>query len=111
MHLVKFEVGNPPIAMVMRCIAMCEQAGTGMRMVWEKWQKPGHPVPTYKNDRSWKAFKFFIPELDKKMNMALDIMKAMFGLTEQDQLYDEAQVTDEIRDEVIGQATRKTGRH
>ncbi|MFH1628618.1 MAG: ATP-binding protein [Pseudomonadota bacterium] len=73
------EVRNPAIAMAMRRIAMCEQAGTGMRMMREEWQKLGHPEPTYKNDRSWKAFEFFIPELDKEVDMASDLMKAMFG--------------------------------
>jgi len=73
------EVRNPAIAMAMRRIAMCEQAGTGMRMMREEWRKMGHPVPTYKNDRAWKAFEFFIPELDKEVDMASDLMKAMFG--------------------------------
>ena len=70
---------NPAITMAMRRIAMCEQAGTGMRMMREEWQKLGHPVPTYNNDRAWKAFEFFIPELDKEVDMASDYMKAMFG--------------------------------
>lgn len=73
------EVRNPAIAMAMRRIAMCEQAGTGMRMMREEWQKLGHPAPTYKNDRAWKAFEFFIPELDKEVDMASDLVKAMFG--------------------------------
>ena len=73
------EVRNPAIAMAMRRIAMCEQAGTGMRMMREEWQKLGHPAPTYNNDRAWKAFEFFIPELDKEVDMASDLMKAMFG--------------------------------
>jgi len=55
------EVRNPAIAMAMRRIAMCEQAGIGMRMMREEWQKLGHPAPTYKNDRAWKAFDLFIP--------------------------------------------------
>lgn len=54
--------------MAMRRIAMCEQAGTGMRMMREEWQKLGHPAPTYKNDRSWKAFDLFIPELDREVD-------------------------------------------
>jgi len=78
------EVRNPAIAMAMRRIAMCEQAGTGMRMMREEWQKLGHPEPTYKNDRSWKAFEFFIPELDKEVDMASDLMKAMFGKMQQE---------------------------
>ena len=63
----------------MRRIAMCEQAGTGLRMMREAWRKLGHPSPTYKNDRAWKAFEFFIPELDKEVDMASDLVKAMFG--------------------------------
>jgi ATP-dependent DNA helicase RecG len=72
------EVRNPAIAMAMRRIAMCEQAGTGLRMMREEWQKLGHPAPTYKNDRAWKAFELFIPELDKEVDMASDLVKAMF---------------------------------
>lgn len=88
------EVRNPGIAAAMRRIAMCEQAGTGMRMMREEWQKLGHPAPTYKNDRAWKAFEFFIPELDKEVDMASDLMKAMFGeisqATDQAEAHDEA---------------------
>ncbi len=58
---------------------MCEQAGTGLRMVPEAWRKLGHPAPHYKNDRAGKAFEFFIPELDKEVDMASDLVKAMFG--------------------------------
>ena len=32
------EVRNPGIIAAMRRIAMCEQAGTGMRMMREEWQ-------------------------------------------------------------------------
>ena len=78
--------------MAMCRIAMCEQAGTGMRMMREEWQKMGHPVPTYNNDRAWKAFGFFIPELDKEVDMASDLMKAMFDRTDQ--------VTGEVTGEV-----------
>ena len=73
------EVRNPSIAMAMRRIAMCEQAGTGLRMMREAWRKLGHPVPSYKNDRAGKAFDFFIPELDKEVDMASDLVKAMFS--------------------------------
>ncbi len=92
------EVRNPAIAMAIRRIAMCEQAGTGMRMMREEWQKLGHLVPTYKNDRSWKAFEFFIPELDKEVDMASDLMKAMFGRTDQVEAHEahEAHVTPQV---------------
>lgn len=73
------EVRNPSIAMAMRRIAMCEQAGTGLRMMRETWRKLGHPSPTYENDRTRKAFELFIPDLDKEVDMASDLMKAMFG--------------------------------
>jgi predicted HTH transcriptional regulator len=64
------EVRNPAIAMAMRRIIMCEQAGTGMRMMREEWQRLGQPAPTYKNYRAWKAFELFIQELDKEVDMA-----------------------------------------
>lgn len=76
------EVRNPSIAMAMRRIAMCEQAGTGLRMMREAWRKLGHPTPTYENDRARKSFEFFIPELDKEVDMASDLVKAMFGSKE-----------------------------
>jgi len=56
------EVRNPSIAMAFRRIAMCEQAGTGLRMMREEWQKLGRPVPVCKNDRPVKAFEFFLPD-------------------------------------------------
>ncbi len=74
------EVRNPAIAMAMRRIAMCEQAGTGLRMMRETWRKLGHPSPTYENDRTRKAFELFIPDLDKEVDMASDLMQAMFSV-------------------------------
>jgi predicted HTH transcriptional regulator len=83
------EVRNPGIIAAMRRITMCEQAGTtGMRMMREEWQDLGHPAPTMKNDRAWKAFELFIPELDKEVDMASDLMKAMFSGA--------SQVTDQV---------------
>jgi ATP-dependent DNA helicase RecG len=76
------EVRNPAIAMAMRRIAMCEQAGTGMRMMHEEWQKLGHPAPSYRNDRAEKSFEFFIPDLDAEVDMASDLIRAMFGVTD-----------------------------
>jgi len=48
--------------MALRRITMCEQAGTGLRMIRDEWKKLGHPVPVCKNDRSVKAFEFFLPD-------------------------------------------------
>lgn len=98
------EVRNPAIVMGMRRIALCEQAGTGMRMMRKEWQKLGHPAPVYKNDRGWKAFEFFIPELDREVDMASDLLKAMFTDGSQDET--EARLGREsIANEVSGQAT------
>lgn len=80
------EVRNPTITMAMRRIAMCEQAGTGLRMIREIWRKLGHPTPTYKNERENKGFELFIPELDAEVDMASDLMKAMFELKGQPNL-------------------------
>ncbi len=87
------EVRNPSIAMALRRLAMCEQAGTGLRMMREAWKGLGHPAPTYKNDRAWKAFELFIPGLDKEVDMASDLMKAMFGGTTVTEVDSEAHVT------------------
>ena len=72
------EVRNPAITAAMRRIVLCEQAGTGLRMMQKEWQKLGHSAPILKNDRGWKAFEFFIPGLDKEYDAASTLMKAMF---------------------------------
>jgi len=74
------EVRNPQIAMAMRRISMCEQAGTGMRMMRDEWRKLGHSSPVCRNDRAWKAFELFVPGLDTEADMASDLLKAMFGV-------------------------------
>jgi ATP-dependent DNA helicase RecG len=48
--------------MAMRRIGMCEQAGTGLRMMRREWQALGHAAPTYASDRAHKAFETFLPE-------------------------------------------------
>jgi ATP-dependent DNA helicase RecG len=104
------EVRNPVIATAMRRIAMCEQAGSGMRMMREAWQALGHPAPAYKNERAWKAFELFIPELDKEVDMASDLMKAMFGKTPpapDKHPTSIRQVAGEVTGEVSDQATRQ----
>lgn len=73
------EVRNPAIAMGMRRISMCEQAGTGMRMMREEWMRLGHETPRYANDRARKSFELFIPDLDREADMASDLLRAMFA--------------------------------
>ena len=55
------EVRNPQIVAAFRRLGLCEQAGTGMRMVLNQWQALGHPEPEYDNDRSRKTFEIRFP--------------------------------------------------
>jgi ATP-dependent DNA helicase RecG len=71
------EVRNPAITAAMRRIVLCEQAGTGLRMMRKEWQKLGHSAPILRNDRSLKAFEFFIPGLDSEFDAASNLMKAV----------------------------------
>ncbi|MFO8046971.1 MAG: hypothetical protein R6U30_14020 [Halomonas sp.] len=80
--------------------------------------KSTHPIhhdeghqrqPLDKNDRSWKAFEFFIPELDEEVDMASDLMKAMFERTGPTETRDDAQVTGKGTPQVAPQAGTKSG--
>jgi len=55
------EVRSPQIVAAFRRLGLCEQAGTGIRMVVHQWQELGHPEPKYKNDRSHKTFEIHLP--------------------------------------------------
>lgn len=59
------EVRNPAIAMALRRIHMCEQAGTGLRMMQREWQALGHAAPRIDNDRARKAYSMFLPDLTR----------------------------------------------
>ena len=48
--------------MAIRRIGMCEQAGTGLRMMQREWQALGHAPPVNTNDRARKSFTTFLPE-------------------------------------------------
>lgn len=52
---------NPQIVAAFRRLGLCEQAGTGMRMVLNQWQALGHLEPEYDNDRSRKTFEIRLP--------------------------------------------------
>jgi len=56
------EFRNPGIAMALRRIAMCEQAGTGLRMMQGEWQTLGRSAPSDDNDGAHKSFKTFLPQ-------------------------------------------------
>ena len=53
---------NPAVAMAIRRIGMCEQAGTGLRVMQREWQALGHAPPSNMNDRAHKSFATFLPE-------------------------------------------------
>lgn len=55
------EVRNARIAAAFRRLALCEQAGTGIRMMQALWQEFGYQAPSYRNDRAHKAFEFHLP--------------------------------------------------
>jgi ATP-dependent DNA helicase RecG len=55
------EVRNPRIAAAFRRLALCEQAGTGLRMMQALWQELGYCAPVYRNDRAHKAFECLLP--------------------------------------------------
>jgi ATP-dependent DNA helicase RecG len=55
------EAHNPRIAAAFRRLSLCEQAGTGLRMMQNQWQSLGNPRPQYINDRVNKAFEFGLP--------------------------------------------------
>jgi ATP-dependent DNA helicase RecG len=55
------EVRNPQIVAAFRRLGLCEQAGTGLRMVLNQWQALGHLEPEYDNDRSHKTFEIRLP--------------------------------------------------
>jgi len=54
-------------------------------------------APVMKNDRAHKAFDLFIPGLDKEVDMASDLMKAMFGKTGKTPARVTGEVTGEVR--------------
>jgi len=61
------EVRNPQIVEAFRRLGLCEQAGTGMRMVLNQWQALGHLEPEYDNDRSRKTFEIRLPLAKKQV--------------------------------------------
>ena len=97
------DVRNPAIAAAMRRITMCEQAGTGFRMMQREWTALGHPAPVMRNDRARKAFDLFIPGLDKEVDMASDLIKAMFGKTGTAHTALTGEVTDQVTVQVADQ--------
>jgi len=55
--LNKTKQRRPQIGAAFRRIALCEQAGTGMRMMVSAWRQLNHPAPMYLDDRTDKPFE------------------------------------------------------
>ncbi len=55
------DVRNPRIVDAFRRIALCERAGTGLRMVMEKWKEIGNPRPSYNDNKEDKSFEIVLP--------------------------------------------------
>ena len=51
------ELRNPRIATAFRRLALCEQAGTGLRMMKKQWQILGNPDPCLINEPSQNSFE------------------------------------------------------
>jgi ATP-dependent DNA helicase RecG len=97
------EVRNPSLVRAFRHISMCEQAGTGLRMMREVWPRLGHPEPDYRNDRAGKSFELFLPGLDHEVGQTAALLKKFNGtgpLAKQDFLKPpQAQEAQEAHDE------------
>ena len=51
------EVRNPLIAAAFRGIGLARQAGTGMRAIFESWQRLGHAPPVIRSDEARSEFE------------------------------------------------------
>jgi len=72
-------VRNPHIVAAFRRLGLCEQAGTGIRMVLNQWQALGHPEPVYENDRSRKAFEMRLPLGQDQVTGEVQVQEAQVG--------------------------------
>jgi ATP-dependent DNA helicase RecG len=96
------EVRNPQIVAAFRRLGLCEQAGTGIRMVVYQWQALGHPQPEYENDRSRNVFEIRLPLAKGHVIHRLtgEVAGEVTGEVTRD-------VTGEVAGEVTGDVTRE----
>ena len=66
------ESRNPRIVAAFRRLVLCEQAGTGIRMMQSEWQNLGNPVPDIRNDISHKAFGYHLPIQEKPIQQTTE---------------------------------------
>ncbi len=76
------EARNPKIAAAFRRLALCEQAGTGLRMMKTQWVEQGHPEPEYVNDRGRKV-EFRLSLIKSKKGPKTSKMPAINKMTGQ----------------------------
>ena len=54
------EVRNPAIVAAFRRIGLSEQAGTGVRAIFQGWQRLGHVPPVIEDDNAKKTFELLL---------------------------------------------------
>ena len=54
------EVRNPAIVAAFRRIGLSEQAGTGVRAIFQGWQRLGHVPPVIKDEKAKKTFELLL---------------------------------------------------
>ena len=54
------EVRNPAIVAAFRPIGLGEQAGTGVRAIFQSWQRLGHVPPVIKDEKAKKTFELLL---------------------------------------------------
>ncbi len=54
------EVRNPAVVAAFRRIGLSEQAGTGVRAIFQGWQRLGHVPPVIKDDKAKKTFELLL---------------------------------------------------
>lgn len=64
------------------------------------------PAPVRKNDRPHKAFELFVPGLGKEVDMASDLIKAMFGKPGKTPTVVTGEVAVQVTDQVGEEAQR-----
>ena len=72
------EVRNPAIVAAFRRIGLSEQAGTGVRAIFQGWQRLGHVPPVIEDDKAKKAFGLLL--LREKLVSREQRLQAQLGV-------------------------------
>ena len=60
LDLTEKEVRNPAIVAAFRRIGLSEKAGTGVRAIFQGWQRLGHVPPVIEDDKAKKTFELLL---------------------------------------------------